>query len=120
MTHLLHAVDVPAAEFPRFVGILSRNGFELADVETAPSQAPHHRVVSVRTGADESGLSERELEVLAGMAEGKRNREIARALFLSEDTIKTHARKIFKKLVVSDRAAAVAEGYRRGILGGVR
>jgi DNA-binding NarL/FixJ family response regulator len=67
--------------------------------------------------ADASGsLTERELQVLRGMSQGKSNAEIGRSLFLSEDTIKTHARRLFRKLGVSDRAQAVAFGFRRGFV----
>lgn len=61
-------------------------------------------------------LTERELEVLAGMCEGRSNSEIGRSLFLSEDTVKTHARRLFKKLGAVDRAHAVALGYRWGLV----
>lgn len=54
------------------------------------------------------GLSARELEVLQLVADGLTNAEIARALFLSEATVKTHLRRIFGKLQVTDRASAVA------------
>jgi len=61
-------------------------------------------------------LTERELDVLAGMCEGRSNAEIGRSLFLSEDTVKTHARRLFKKLGAVDRAHAVALGYRWGLV----
>jgi DNA-binding NarL/FixJ family response regulator len=61
-------------------------------------------------------LTERELEVLAGMCEGMSNAEIGRALFLSEDTVKTHARRLFRKLGAADRAHAVAIALRRGLV----
>jgi DNA-binding NarL/FixJ family response regulator len=57
-------------------------------------------------------LTERELQVLTGMAGGKSNAQIGRELYLSEDTIKTHARRLFRKLGVNDRAQAVASGFR--------
>jgi DNA-binding NarL/FixJ family response regulator len=50
------------------------------------------------------------------MTEGKSNGEIGRELFLSEDTVKTHARRLFRKLGVNDRAQAVAHGFRRGLV----
>lgn len=62
------------------------------------------------------GLTEREMQVLRGMSEGKSNAEIGRDLFVSEDTIKTHARRLFRKLGARDRAHAVAEGFRGGIV----
>jgi DNA-binding NarL/FixJ family response regulator len=61
-------------------------------------------------------LTERELQVLRGMSEGKSNGEIGRELYLSEDTVKTHARRLFRKLGVNDRAQAVALGFRRGLV----
>jgi DNA-binding NarL/FixJ family response regulator len=61
-------------------------------------------------------LSSRELEVLQLVADGAGNREAARLLFISEASIKTHLQHIYDKLGVRDRAAAVAEGYRRGLL----
>ncbi|HVE99400.1 MAG TPA: response regulator transcription factor [Mycobacteriales bacterium] len=61
-------------------------------------------------------LTERELQVLRGMSQGKSNSEIGRELFLSEDTIKTHARRMFRKMNVSDRAQAVASGFRQGLV----
>jgi DNA-binding NarL/FixJ family response regulator len=61
-------------------------------------------------------LTERELQVLRGMAEGKSNAEIGRELYVSEDTVKTHARRLFRKLRARDRAHAVAVGFRSGAL----
>jgi DNA-binding NarL/FixJ family response regulator len=61
-------------------------------------------------------LTERELQVLKGMSQGKSNGEIGRELYLSEDTVKTHARRLFRKLGVNDRAQAVAHGFRRGLV----
>ncbi|MFJ9926389.1 MULTISPECIES: response regulator [Streptomyces] len=62
-------------------------------------------------------LSAREREVLALVARGTANREIARELFISEATVKTHLTHLYAKLGVNDRAAAVAVAYDRGILG---
>ncbi len=61
-------------------------------------------------------LSERELQVLHGMSEGKSNGEIGRELSLSGNTIKTHVRGLFGKLGVRDRAQAVAQGFRCGFV----
>ncbi|MDX3576942.1 MULTISPECIES: response regulator transcription factor [unclassified Streptomyces] len=65
----------------------------------------------------EEPLSAREREVLALVARGASNREIARDLFISEATVKTHLTHLYAKLGVNDRAAAVARAYDRGILG---
>ena len=69
----------------------------------------------VRAPAQEP-LSQREFEVLEMVARGATNREAAAKLFISEATVKTHLLHIYAKLGVSDRAAAVAEGFQRGLL----
>jgi DNA-binding NarL/FixJ family response regulator len=61
-------------------------------------------------------LTPREVQVLRAISEGKSNNQIGQELFLSEDTIKTHARRIFRKLGAKDRAEAVAQGFRQGII----
>lgn len=61
-------------------------------------------------------LTDREYQVLCGMRQGKTNGEIGREHYLTEDTVKTHARRLFRKLGVRDRAHAVARGYDLGIL----
>jgi DNA-binding NarL/FixJ family response regulator len=70
-----------------------------------------------RTHEDKGAqLTERELQVLTGMSQGKSNAQIGRELFLSEDTVKTHARRLFRKLGAADRAQAVAKGFRWGLV----
>jgi len=61
-------------------------------------------------------LSNREMEMLRSLAEGERNGDIARRLFLSVDTVKTHVRSLFAKLEARDRAHAVAIGQRLGFI----
>ncbi len=63
-------------------------------------------------------LSEREREVLAGVARGERSKEIALRLGISERTVKAHLDSIFNKLGVDSRAAAVSVALQRGILKG--
>jgi DNA-binding NarL/FixJ family response regulator len=65
-----------------------------------------------RAAADAPALTSRELQVLRGMSQGKSNGAIGRELFVSEDTVKTHAQRLFRKLGVNDRANAVALGFR--------
>ena len=91
-----------------------------AQGRTVLSPAVATRLVSaVRAprGPGEEPLSAREREVLALVARGASNREIARDLFISEATVKTHLTHLYAKLGVNDRAAAVAVAYDRGILG---
>ncbi|MDN3027635.1 response regulator transcription factor [Streptomyces sp. S.PB5] len=61
-------------------------------------------------------LTEREVEVVRLASEGLSNRAIAQALFLSEATVKTHLVRIYRKLKVENRAAAVTEAARRGLI----
>jgi DNA-binding NarL/FixJ family response regulator len=53
------------------------------------------------------GLSEREIDILKTMVMGLKNKEIAKKLFISEMTVKTHVNKIFKKLGAKTRASAI-------------
>lgn len=90
----------------------------VANVLTMTALAPGvNGAVAPRTFADDAPvLTEREQQVLSGMASGKSNAQIGRDLYLSEDTIKTHARRLFRKLEVGDRAQAVAAGFRYGFV----
>jgi DNA-binding NarL/FixJ family response regulator len=65
--------------------------------------------------ADDS-LTEREIEVLRGVAAGKSNKLIAAELDISEETVKTHMKSILPKLDASDRTHAVMIALKRGIL----
>ena len=62
-----------------------------------------------------TGLSDRELEVLRLVAQGRTNRDIARVLVLSEKTVARHLTTIFAKTSVDNRAAATAFALRNGI-----
>jgi two-component system nitrate/nitrite response regulator NarL len=86
----------------------------------APSQtgapvAPEAASARSRGGSG-AELTRRELEVLSGMSHGRSNAQIGADLFLSEDTVKTHARRLFRKLGAADRAQAVAIGLRTGLI----
>jgi DNA-binding NarL/FixJ family response regulator len=70
----------------------------------------------VPAAAPVEALTDRELEVIRLVAAGSTNRESARRLFISEATVKTHLLHVYAKLGVRDRAAAVAEAYKRGLL----
>jgi DNA-binding CsgD family transcriptional regulator len=65
---------------------------------------------------DTSPITPRELEVLALVAEGLSTREIGRRLWITEETVKTHIRRLHDRLGARTRAQAVAIAYRRGIL----
>ncbi len=91
-----------------------------AAVVHALSDAVWHRPVpaprAVPASESAPSLTEREMQVLTGMSRGRSNAEIGKELFLSEDTVKTHARRLFRKLDAADRAQAVAVGFRLGLV----
>lgn len=64
----------------------------------------------------EESLTERELEILQRIAQGYSNKEIAAALFISDNTVKTHISNLFEKLGVRDRTEAVTKALRLGWL----
>jgi DNA-binding NarL/FixJ family response regulator len=101
--------DAPREELIRAVRAALRG-------ESGLSPAVARRLMGqVRRPAQEP-LSQRELEVLRLIADGASNREAAARLFVSEATIKTHLLHIYDKLGVRDRAGAVGEAYKRGLL----
>lgn len=62
------------------------------------------------------GLTEREIEILVEVAKGATNKEIAKKLFISESTVKSRLRNIFRKISVRDRAEAAAYAIRKGYM----
>jgi two-component system, NarL family, nitrate/nitrite response regulator NarL len=72
--------------------------------------------IRLRSVDERPFLSEREYEVLRMIAEGLTAPQIARSVHLTTATVKTHLQHIYDKLDVSERAAAVAEGMRRGLI----
>lgn len=72
--------------------------------------------IRLRRDDDRPSLSPRELDIVRLAADGHGNAEIALRLHLSTATVKTHLQHVYEKLEVSDRAAAVAQAIRRGLL----
>jgi two-component system nitrate/nitrite response regulator NarL len=109
-------------------GYLSKDstGDEICDALVAASQgrttlgtdvqAAVAHEIRRRTGEQERLLTPREDEILRLTANGMSAPDIARQLHLGTTTVKTHLQRVYEKLGVSDRAAAVAEAMRRGIL----
>lgn len=90
----------------------------LATARGEPVLAPTvtSRLMKKMREPESEKLSDRETEVLASVARGLSNREIARSLHLSEATVKTHLIHVFNKLGVTDRTAAVTVALERGVL----
>jgi DNA-binding NarL/FixJ family response regulator len=71
---------------------------------------------SARAHAYPDGLTEREAEVLRLVVTGKRDREIAEALFISVTTVSTHVRNILNKINAANRTEATAYAAQHGLL----
>ncbi len=84
--------------------------------ESVLTPAVASRLMSKMRRPAEESLTEREIDVLAQVADGQSNKEIAKELFISEATVKTHLVHIFGKLGVDDRTAAVTAALERGII----
>lgn len=101
--------DTPRADLADAVRAAARGETVLAPPVAA-------RLVNrVRAPADPA-LTQREVEVLAAVARGLSNAAVGRELYIGEATVKTHLIRIFGKLGVDDRTAAVTEAYRLGLL----
>ena len=61
-------------------------------------------------------MTAREIQILDGVSRGRSNEEIGRGLFLAEDTVKTHARRLYRKLGARGRTHAVRLGFEQGYL----
>jgi two-component system, NarL family, nitrate/nitrite response regulator NarL len=83
-----------------------------------PSDVAAGLVGEIRMRAPTTGpaLTDRESEILRLIADGKSFPEIARELYLGVTTVKTHVQHVYEKLGVSDRAAAVAEAFRKHLI----
>ncbi|HWV48288.1 MAG TPA: response regulator transcription factor, partial [Microbacterium sp.] len=82
-----------------------------------PALAPSVAATLMRRAASpEPRMTEREVEVLELLADGQGNREMAKALFVSEATVKSHLSHIYTKLGVDTRAGAVAAAIEQRII----
>lgn len=69
-----------------------------------------------RTARELDSLTPREREMVEQIATGRSNAEIATALFISEETVKTHVRRVLQKLALRDRAQVVVYAYENGVV----
>jgi DNA-binding NarL/FixJ family response regulator len=84
--------------------------------ETVLTPSVASKLVQRLQAPQPESLTPRELEVLTEVAKGRTNLEIARTLRISEATVKTHLLRLFPKLGVDDRTAAVTVAMKRGVL----
>lgn len=91
-------------------------GSSASSMDKGSTNAPDNSDASsaLSRAITDAGLTEREREVLARLAEGKSNAEIAQELFLGEATIKTHVSNVLQKLGVRDRIQAVVWAHTQG------
>jgi DNA-binding NarL/FixJ family response regulator len=88
----------------------------IREVHAGRKCLPQQILSSLAEHLGEEPLTPREIEVLRALAGGGGNREIAKGLFISEDTVKVHVRHILEKLGAADRTEAVTIGVRRGVI----
>ncbi|WP_280268645.1 response regulator transcription factor [Nocardia wallacei] len=109
--------DAPADELVRAVRVVSEGQALLAPTVTRRLIADVTRRRARPKPAPALGaLTPREREVLELIAKGMSNTEIAEALFVAEQTVKTHVSKVFSKLELRDRAQAVVLAYESGLV----
>jgi DNA-binding NarL/FixJ family response regulator len=88
----------------------------IRQVHAGKKRIPNEIAARLAEHYSDESLTDREIEVLAQIASGNRNRDIADKLFITEETVKVHVHRIMQKLGASDRTHAVAIGVRRGII----
>jgi DNA-binding NarL/FixJ family response regulator len=88
----------------------------IRDVHDGERPLPPNVAARLASRATQHALTPREVEIMTLIAKGMRNKEVAAALAISEETVHAHVKNIFAKLDVSDRTAAVAVTLRRGII----
>jgi DNA-binding NarL/FixJ family response regulator len=111
--------DAPPADLIAAVRVVAEGEALLAPSVTRRLIADFARqrpAPSASRGLRLNGLTDRETEVLELLARGRSNTEIAEALVLAEQTVKTHVSRIFTKLGLRDRAQAVIFAYESGLV----
>ncbi|HLS79353.1 MAG TPA: response regulator transcription factor [Nocardia sp.] len=110
--------DAPADELVRAVRVVAAGQALLAPTVTRRliEEVTRRRAGTRRRTPELDSLTPREREVLELVARGMSNAEIAEALFVAEQTVKTHVSKVFSKLHLRDRAQAVVLAYESGLV----
>lgn len=119
--------DAPAGELVRAVRLAATGEALLAPsvtkrlIEDAVAKRPAGRIRGGESAGEQAALkalrslTPREHEILEQIATGRSNQEIAGTLFISEETVKTHVRKVLQKLSLRDRVQAVVFAYENGV-----
>ncbi|WP_315148218.1 response regulator transcription factor [Corynebacterium variabile] len=119
--------DAPAGELVRAVRLAVTGEALLAPsvtkrlIEDAVAKRPAGRIRGGESAGEQAALkalrslTPREHEILEQIATGRSNQEIAETLFISEETVKTHVRKVLQKLSLRDRVQAVVFAYENGV-----
>ncbi|MFS8571697.1 MAG: response regulator transcription factor [Clostridia bacterium] len=102
---------IPSSLMTQIFRRLHRRTHEAADQPAVPAPPP-----STPPPPQCDSLTERELEILQQIVEGRTNKEIAQALFISEKTVKNHVSNILRKLDLSDRTQAAVYAIRHGLV----
>lgn len=114
---LTAVVTVESESWGQFQRAIRDAGFVLRAVPAGPTQPPRYLLMDTDFNSiNAQGLTEREYQVLRGISCGMTNDAIGYELHLSCDTIKTHCRRLFRKLGAHDRAHAVTQAFRAGLL----
>ncbi len=109
--------DAPGEDLIRSARTVAEGGAWLDPTVTARVLAAYRSTAPTRSDrARETGLTDREREVLALIGRGLSNTEIARDLSISEVTVKSHVGHIFTKLDLRDRAAAIVFAFDHGVV----
>jgi len=108
--------DSSAEDLSRAVHAVARGDSWLDPAVTARVLSRYRQAPEPRVGDALDVLTERELEVLRAMGAGASNHEIAEQLVISELTVKSHIGRIFTKLDLRDRAAAIVFAFDNGVV----
>jgi len=108
--------DAPADDLIRAVRQVAAGGSWLDPAVTGRVLADYRRAPAAPDTAAVAELTARELEVLRAIGRGLSNAEIAAALFISELTVKSHIGRVFSKLALRDRPAAIVFAHDHGLL----
>lgn len=109
--------DSPADDLIRAARTVAAGGSWLDPAVTGRVLAAYRTTPVARATPAVDALTDREVEVLRAIAAGRTNGEIAGELFISELTVKSHVGRIFSKLGLRDRPAAIVYAYDHGLVG---